>query len=68
VGLGSGRGGRGSTLLDERGAAAFDAGDERRLAAFAASIRVVLETWHAAGTVRRAKASGTAPAARVAVA
>jgi putative ABC transport system ATP-binding protein len=56
------------TLLNKQGAAAFEADDERRLTAFAASISVVLETWHAASTVRRATAHGSAAAARVAVA
>jgi len=56
------------TLLNKRGDGAFDAADERRLTAFASSISVVLETWHAASAARRAKASEPAPAARVAVA
>jgi len=56
------------TLLNKRGAGAFDAADERRLAAFAASISVVLETWHAASAVRRSVAAEAAAAERVAVA
>ena len=51
------------TLLNKRGAPAFDARDEQALRVFAASIGVILETWNEATNVRRARAaSATVPA------
>ena len=44
------------TLLNKRGASAFDARDEHALRVFAASIGVILETWNEATNARRARA------------
>jgi len=48
------------TLLNKRGASAFDARDEQALRVFAASIGVILETWNEATTVRRSRAQTAA--------
>jgi putative ABC transport system ATP-binding protein len=49
------------TLLNKRGASAFDARDEQALRVFAASIGVILETWNEATNVRRARAQSAPP-------
>ncbi len=45
------------TLLNKRGAPAFDDRDEQALRIFAASIGIILETWNEATSVRRARAN-----------
>jgi putative ABC transport system ATP-binding protein len=55
------------TLLNKHGSAPFDAADEQALREFAASIGVLLETWHEASKGRRARgAGGAAPVAAAA--
>jgi putative ABC transport system ATP-binding protein len=43
------------TLLNKNGGEPFDAQDERRLAELAASVAVVLETWHESGRAVRSR-------------
>jgi putative ABC transport system ATP-binding protein len=50
------------TLLNKRGGAPFDARDEQRLGEFAASVGLVLATWHQAHQARRS-AGQSAPRA-----
>ena len=50
------------TLLNKRGGAPFDARDEQRLGEFAASVGLVLATWHQAHRTRRS-AGQSAPRA-----
>lgn len=45
------------TLLNKRGGDPFDEGDVRQLGELAASVSVVLQTWHEASQVRRARAA-----------
>ena len=50
------------TLLNKEGGRAFDDSDVRQLTEFAASIAVVLQTWHEASLVRSARRAVPPPA------
>jgi putative ABC transport system ATP-binding protein len=51
------------TLLNKHGDAAFDAADEKQLTDLAASVSVVLQTWHEASHLRRTRSDAVAAAA-----